>query len=122
MRSVYLGFPPFRLLLYCRIIRPPLSQSLALKGKIKVVRDVMYRLRLISPLLGVDESGPLQTQLETARQVAVNLINVYQGKLKVEIRRVIDLRLKQSEWVETIAAWDYSAEQESLDAVLYPVM
>lgn len=61
-----------------------------------------YRLRLISPLFGVDESGPLHPSQEHARQAAIILLRLYRGNLRAEIRRVVDLRLKKSEWVETV--------------------
>jgi hypothetical protein len=61
-----------------------------------------YRLRLISPLFGVDESGPLHPTQDHARHIARVLARVYRGNLQAEIRRVIDLRLQKSEWVETV--------------------
>jgi len=67
-----------------------------------------YRLRLIFPHMGVDESGPLQSSLQSAREVARQMITVYQGKIKVEIRRVVNLGEKQSEWIETIAPYGYT--------------
>jgi hypothetical protein len=71
----------------------------------------MYRLRLICPLLGEDETGPLHPTLERAREVAIYLIDLYRGRLKVEIRRVVNLRLKKSELVETIEAFEYAATE-----------
>lgn len=67
-----------------------------------------YRLRLVSPLLGMDESGPLQSSLDRAREVAMNMIDLYQGKIRVEIRRVVDVRLRKTEWVETIEPYGFT--------------
>lgn len=63
----------------------------------------MYRLKLISPRFGVDESGPLHPTLEHAQRAARILLQVYGGDIKVEIRKVLDLQLRRSELVETVA-------------------
>jgi len=62
----------------------------------------MYRLKLISPRFGIDESGPLHPTLQHAQRAAQTLLLVYGGEIKVEIRKVLDLHLRRSELVETL--------------------
>ncbi|RXZ44784.1 hypothetical protein EBB06_02480 [Crenobacter cavernae] len=65
----------------------------------------MYRVKLISPVFGVDDAGPLHPGVSEARRAAHLMLALYQGRVRAEIHRVIDLRLKQSECVEVIGPW-----------------
>jgi hypothetical protein len=63
----------------------------------------MYRLRLISPIFGVDETGPLHPNQKQAQEAALKLLKVYHdGDLKIEIRRVVDFHWQKSEIVATV--------------------
>lgn len=62
----------------------------------------LYRLKLISPLFGVDDAGPLHPSVDAARAAARLLRRLYHGRVRVEIHRVIDLRLRRSECVEAM--------------------
>lgn len=65
----------------------------------------MFRLRLISPLFGVDETGPLHPSQKQAHEAALKLLKVYhEGELKIEIRRVVDFHWQKSEIVEIVGS------------------
>ncbi|WP_159874855.1 MULTISPECIES: hypothetical protein [Aquitalea] len=62
----------------------------------------MYRLRLISPEFGVDDSGPWHTTHDQARKAAKLMYLLYKKEIRVEIHRVVDIRTRKMEKVEDL--------------------
>ncbi|OWY39021.1 hypothetical protein CEK28_09020 [Xenophilus sp. AP218F] len=62
----------------------------------------MYRLKLISPDFGIDDRGPLHPSREQARRAAEWMLAAYKGRVKVEIHRVVDLRINKTEKLEEL--------------------
>lgn len=63
----------------------------------------MYRLRLISPEFGIDDSGPWHSTHDQARKAAKLMYIVYKKQIRVEIHRVVDLRTRKMEKVEDLS-------------------
>jgi len=62
----------------------------------------MYRLRLISPDFGIDDTGPLHSTHDQARKAAKLMHLLYKGKVRVEIHRVVDFRTRSTEKIEAL--------------------
>jgi len=60
----------------------------------------MYRLKLFSNLFGVDDRGPMHPTHEEARKAAQRMLMIHQGRVRIEIHRIIDLRTRKTEKVE----------------------
>lgn len=61
----------------------------------------MYRLKLISPDFGIDDTGPLHPTQEQARRAAELMLHVYKGRLRAEVHKV-DLKTRTSEKLEEV--------------------
>jgi len=61
----------------------------------------MYRLKLISPDFGIDDTGPLHPTQEQARKAAELMLHVYKGRLRAEVHKV-DLKTRTSEKLEEV--------------------
>ena len=63
----------------------------------------MDRLKLFSKHFGVDDKGPLHATHEQAREAARLMTLVYKGNIRVEIHKVVDLRLRKTEKLEELS-------------------
>ncbi|UTH76520.1 hypothetical protein [Chromobacterium sp. IIBBL 290-4] len=61
----------------------------------------MYRLKLISPDFGIDDSGPLHPTQEQARWAAELMLHVYKGRIRAEVHKV-DVKTRKSEKLEEV--------------------
>lgn len=65
----------------------------------------MYRLRLISPIFGVDEAGPFHPTQQDAHLAALRMLKLYrEGELMVEVRKVTNFQWHRSEIIETLGS------------------
>jgi hypothetical protein len=62
----------------------------------------VYRLKMVSNVFGIDDKSPIYPTLESAREVAQLMVNLYHGKVRVEIYQIVDANTHQRRLVETL--------------------
>ncbi|HJV06125.1 MAG TPA: hypothetical protein VJ642_02245 [Chromobacteriaceae bacterium] len=63
---------------------------------------MFYKVKLISPIIGVDFDGPLHPSEHHARQAATVLLSVHTAGVVIEIHKLLDLKLRKSEIVDRL--------------------
>lgn len=71
---------------------------------------MFYKVKLISPIVGVDFDGPLHPTEHHARQAAKALLAVHAVGVVVEIHKLLDLKFRKSEIVVRLEKSCWHAE------------
>lgn len=66
----------------------------------------MFRLKMISNAFGIDDKSPIYPTLESARSIAMLMLSIYHGKVRIEIYQITDSSTHKRRLVETIGSVD----------------
>jgi hypothetical protein len=72
----------------------------------------MFRIKLVSDVYGIDDHSPIYQSLEQARKVAIRMLHIYHGQVRVEIYQMLDARSRNRRLVESMGSAEGGREKK----------